>query len=228
MTTGGKSYYESSFGNYVMVDNNGNPIAVFNNNSSVNFAALVGTKQSVTGVVQSLLWDTKIPVETYYSSSPVFQASSNFNAVLQTYTPNVESSSIATNQDFLVQIAGLPLGNLQSVTATWSFSLSPTPSTASLSLSALAFSDFILSNKGTQFGIMSLFTGLNLLTNSGLDPDGATYSQTYGSPFFDAYFLGYQDYINVYGSRVTPSGDTGTINTLTTVPPGNATLNSIL
>jgi len=212
ISSNGMRYFQPNYGNYVLLDDNGKPTTIFNNNSIVGFADLVGTVQTVTGVVFYTLWDTRIPVGLYRTGSPVFEVSANFASTALAITPDIVAGTYE-NYNFLVQIAGLPLGNQQSVTATWSFNILPTALTPSANPTALAFSDRLVDNV-ISYGIMSVFTGLNIESH-GLDPDNATYEQEYESPAFTGYFINYNDYINIIGSKLSPLGDMNALSTLT-------------
>lgn len=212
ISSNGIRYFEPDYGDYVLLDSNGNPTAIFNRNSIVRFADLVGTTQTVTGVVFYTLWDTRIPVGEYRTGSPVFQALANFDSSANAITPDIVSGTYE-NSNFLVEIQGLPLGNQQAVTATWTFNILPTSNSPSADPSALTFSDRLVGSS-VIYGVMSVFTGLNIQSN-GLDPDNATYVQEYVSPAFTGYFINYNDYINVIGSKLSPLGDTHALSTLT-------------
>ena len=231
-STNGKKYFDFNFGSFVLLDTNANPIAIFDDSSPFEFGPLIGKTISVSGVVFNTLWDTRIPVNYYRTNSPVFQASANFNTITIPLTPD-NSPNVYNNSNFLVSIDGLPLGNQQSVTASWTFNIISTTSSISSNTnsSAISFSD-INNINGIQYGIMSQFTGLTLNQN-GEDPDNAIYEQTYVSPSFSGYFLNYNDYVNSIGSKLSTSGDANSIDTLTnpilTTPAvGTPVLNTVL
>jgi len=234
-TTTGNRYFEFDFGDYVLLDAHGNPIAIFDNSSPIQFGQIVGQTITVTGVVFYTIWDTRIPVSYYRTGSPVFQAAANFPSTVEVFTPDIIASGY-NNENYLVRIDGLPKGNQQTITASWTFNILPTSGTFNQDSSALAFSDTIKHNQSGadvhQFGVMSQFTGL-VLSQTGVDPDNASYEQDYESPSFSGYFLNYNDYINAVGSKLSTFGDSNATNTLTNPIlnkplPSEARLNTIL
>jgi len=221
---------------YALVDVNDNLLALIDNGSPIytQVQNAVGQTLVITGTVLETIWDTRIPVTNYRFAPPVFQAAANFDSVITPFTPDL-SVSISKNNNFLIIIQGLPLGNQQSVTASWSFSIQPTsqnPQNATTNTEGqltIGFPDIYGSGNLIQYGIMTLFTGKNLLqyiSGSYIDADNALYNQTYTSPSLSVQFLNYFDYINDLnpGSKLNPLGDIGVINTLTTpyVPPNIA------
>jgi len=226
--TPSKRYFQFAFGNYVLVDTNGYPIAIFDPSSLINLNVLINQEITVTGVVFYTLWDTRIPVTNYRTGSPVFQAKNNFNTQVIPFTPDISTTTSFLNDNFLVQINGLPLGNQQTVTVSWTFNIIPTSTTVIATEGALGFSDSVI-----QRGIMSLFTGLNLIFNYvnnfilySVDVDNATYDQEYISPSFSGFFIDYNDYTNSFGGKLMSSGDANGVNTLTIST--TKTLNTIL
>ena len=222
MISNNKRRVQLSYGNYCIVDSNDHLLAILTDDSRAvgGFAGLVGQQVRVLGIVYNTIWDTRIPVTNYLVNSPIFQASSNFDSVLTPFTPD-QTLNIATDNNFLVIIDGLPVGIQLSITATWGFNIATTnqiPQT--IDVSALNLASVKLPNNTVQDGILSLFTGRTTTVLRGVqgifqDIDVATYNQTYTSPLFNGYFLNYKDYLNSMGSFLTPNGDANLIDTLT-------------
>ena len=220
MIVNGMPYVPFGSGNFVMVDVNNNVIAILDYDTFFDAAFLVGTWQTVIGNVTNVYWDTRMPTSTYRSGAPVFQTSNNFAGDAIPITPDT-SFTTYKNSDFFVQIAGFPLGNQETITASWTFNLLPLPFGGT---TGLYFAD-ILNNNSVELGINSLFTGRSTGTYLGsayFDYDGASYEQEYVSSGFSAYFLGYNDYINCFGTQISPQGESGLVNTLTRPPNNNA------
>ena len=217
--SGGEAYYQFQFGNYVVLDANNKPIAILELGTNFPLTSLVGSNQLIIGVVDSVLWDTRIPVQTYRMGSPVFQVSNNFSADTIPLIPDLSLGNYH-NQNFLVQIQGFPLGNQQSITASWTFNIEPL---AFSSGSGVGFSDVKINNAVTS-GVMSTYTGRNTGTFLGsgyLDWDNASYEQDYLSPSFNAYFIDYYDYVNMFcsefvGVKTFPTGSEASPSSIAT------------
>lgn len=208
-----KRYLPYNYGNYVLLDDNNNPIAILDSTSAVNFSGLVGTTQTIYGYVLYTLWDTRIPVQEYRTDSPIFQVVSNDDTLqFIALTPEIDSNAL--NQNYMVEIFGLPSGIQQNLTATWTFNIRSTSNASTYVQNAIGFADTVGTNGKAVRGIISLYCGIGMTSNN-LDPDGAIYGQGYTSGDFPAYFLNYSDYINDIGSSLTPLGDKYTLNTLT-------------
>lgn len=230
INSSGKRYFESGLGDYVILDTNQNPIAILANDSFVSLSQLVGSVHTVLGVVEKTIWDTRIPVTEYRTNSPIFQVSNNFDAQTVTFTPDIRVNAFVNN-NFLVVIDGLPLGNQQTITASWTFNIVPSSSQPVVNTKSLSFSDRSDNNTILR-GIMSMFTGLSI-QQSGKDPEDAIYSQIYVSPSFNSYFINYKDYINQIGTKLSPFGDRSNGDTLTNPilqkpSPGAPSSNTIL
>lgn len=216
-------------GNYVILDNDGNLLAVLTNDSTISqsLPSLVGQELVFSGVVNRIFWDTRVPVTQYRGFPPIYQVASNYGASVVGFTPD-PTQPISVNMNFLAIIPGLPLGNQQTVTANWNFNIqSSSIRTSNNSPNAIGFPDLSGPDNTVIPGIMSIFTGYYLralVDNVFIDIDNSTYEQTYITPSISSYFLNYLDYINVLGSKLTPSSDSGAIDTLTA--PFNLALNN--
>jgi hypothetical protein len=229
----GRPYFQVDNTNFLLLNTAGFPCAIIAGNSPIDVTQYVNdpTPRTFTGLVGSLLWDTRIPVTQYSDTSPVFQVSDNFDVAVIPFTPNlaVASSVVPTNQNFLVLIEGLPLGNQQTVTASWTFNVQQgstvVPTQIPGGVPVLLFPD-----TATQPGIMTYFTGNKLLRDFSIDPDNAEYTQGYVSPIFDGYFIDYKDYLNttygngVQGGKLSAQGDGSNFDTVFSnqTTPGSA------
>ena len=235
-------YYQIDNVSYLLTNESNQVIAILSNESSINLKALAndGNTYLFTGTVNSLLWDTRIPVTDYYDTSPVYQVSDNFNTQILPITPNLSVPILPVNKNFLAIISGLPAGNQQTVTASWTFNVvQTTPTLGNIpNVSALTFADRKVGNVIID-GIMTYFTGAKMLRpyngidQFGIDPDNATYLQTFVSQNFGAYFLDYKDIVytnygnGVIGNKLSAQGDRGNLDTVfnkLTTPPNYASI----
>lgn len=254
----GNPYFQIENAEFIIIDQYNFPIGIVDASSSFAAGNLQVTIHDLqqsplpllyqfSGVVGSIVWDTRIPVTDYQDTAPIFQASNNFDADMVSFTPdiNVPTVALPINTNFMALIRAVPLGNQQTVTATWTFGIIQQKSqrlTGALNnVPIIAFPDLAAIKDAVTGaviqpvlpGIMSYFTGKVLLRQFGSDPDSAQYVQQYISPAFTAYFIGYKDYIySNYGgtngfSKLSAGGDSGNFDTIfnsQTTPANKATL----
>lgn len=220
------------YGKYCLLDDNGAILTIiqdtspayakFGTFSNLLNAGILGQKMVVTGPVYNTIWDTRMPVNSYLTDSPVFQATANFDSPVTTFVPDQTSLPTPLNNNFLVILDGLPGGIQEDIKAFWSFNITRTPVLGETVRGVLGFSDIYLGDNSIQRGIMSLFCGIDssmskyvqsgtktissltvdTITSSlqsvsatYVDVDAAYYAQSYTSPNFTGYFLNYKDYV---------------------------------
>jgi len=252
----GQPYFQIENAQYIIIDKYNYPIAIVDPSSiiAIGQAPYFVSNYEVTthefvysGAVGSIIWDTRIPVTDYQDTSPVFQVADNFGAEIDAFTPTIDvvPSALPVNTNFMALIRAVPLGNQQTVTASWTFNVvqqkSQYLSNALNGIPSIGFPDLkaeldVLGNviEPAQPGIMSYFTGKYTLDTLGLDPDNGQYTQTYVSPQFTAYFIGYKDMLLTDygptcpgGSILSTQGDSELFDTISnsyTVPGNYATI----
>lgn len=226
----GRPYLQIDSPQYLLVNTDGFPCALILDSSTIDVSQYVNdpTVRTFTGIVGNMLWDTRLPVTDYANlpTSPTFQASTNFGVAALPQTPDLDlpAAQLPINQNFMVLLQGVPIGNQQTVTATWTFAVEQSNSAEVPAdtgpVQVLEFADYPVPGKSDQPGILTYFSGKYFIRQYGNDPDNATYAQTYVSPIFDAYFLDYKDYLNtqygngVAGGKLNPQGDGQDLDTL--------------
>ena len=218
------NYVQNQTTNYVVVDDYDNVIALVDSKTGLNISYYVGKKFLVQGTINQIIWDTRIPVGDYRDNAPVFQAISNYGAAVRTFTPD-PTQPLATNMNFQVIIGSLPEGFEETLTASWTFSIVETAQAVAVTSSSIGFPDVNytnpLNNQSSVIqGIMTVYTGNGLIRQYGVEPDSATYTQSYTAPNFNAYFLNYKDLTATqYGPGIPPgklstSGDSQILDSL--------------
>ena len=123
----GNPYYQIDNAEYLIIDEFDYPVAIISPDSIINIAQYLNdnTERVYAGIVSSILWDTRIPATDYQDTSPVFQVSNNFDVDMQAFTPDIDQEAFAlpVNYNFMALILGVPLGNQQTVTASWTFNV---------------------------------------------------------------------------------------------------------
>jgi hypothetical protein len=247
-TSNGQNRLPFSESDYCLVEygNENNVLAVFDSTTyfrgELANLAESGAQIIVQGVVLQTYWNTRIPITNYRGDSPVFQAQANFPSQVTPFTPD-QTQAIALENNFFVQILGLPLGVGYTITATWSFTITTTSSETNVNPDAIGFPNTKPAST-IQEGIMQLFTGNsvntlrtidgNIVDVDGLsDGSGVVYEQVYVSPTFSGWFLNYKDYVYfvnpAYGGTKLGNSDINAYDTLTNpYIPGETNINTVV
>lgn len=220
------------YGKYCLVDHNGSILAIIQDSSpayaqygtveNVENVNLIGQTMVLAGPVYKTIWDTRMPVNTYLTDSPIFQVTANFDNPVVAFTPDQTSFPTPANNNYLVIIDGIPGGVQENIRAFWNFNITRTPILGETVAGILGFSDIYLQNGTVQRGIMSLFCGVGsnvsqyvqsgtkvipvlngdtvisysqVVSATYIDLDAAYYVQAYTSPNVTGYFLNYKDYV---------------------------------